>query len=729
MKTLKKNKLKLVVIFIFVLSIFLITLSFVHAYLSVTAINGLAKYANTIDEKNNKILSAELFYEITKNRAKSFSNHFKTAAKAVEMLAELTLKQLVENNIVENKDVKINLTKYRGRNFFVDTTQQYFNIYYWGSESNVPPKIIDQLTSLKEISDVFMGMKNMFPESFYSIWVFSTNKFVFAYPKIENYYKDIKESIDFNKIYPEEVYPLSIKDKERKVLLPCIFEKPYLDHLGNATVGIKTAIYDEGKLVARVGVDLDLEKLTKAMLRVQLSKEHIEEIYYTENFSFLLGEKGNIIIFPQKYAGLFLLPRNDSDFNIFLDRDPINLSDSDSTEIKALAKSIIQNDSGTAEIQLNNIDYFVAYSELEETGWILCNVIRKDSLLSPTINTNEMIGFTVKKIFKQCLLITLTFLAISFIILFILFKYYVLAPIRRIRGGIKKMGDGNFNIDLKENGAVEFAELSKAFNYLGKELREYMRNLSKEVASRQSIETEVQLAENIQRTILPEALSFSANDSFQLVSRLNAAKNISGDFYDYFYITEKKIAFLIADVSGKGMQAAFFMAMSKVLIKNQCLLDPNNPAEVLKKVNQALCMDNKAQMFVTLCLVYYNIEDGSAIYVNAGHHSAAVLRDNNIKRVSKSNNIALGILDETEFIAATVKVNIEDTVILYTDGIPEAVSPEGDEYGEERLEKLMLKNKNMPLDDLCDAIMKDVIVFEGENRFDDITLIGFKRFK
>jgi phosphoserine phosphatase RsbU/P len=284
-------------------------------------------------------------------------------------------------------------------------------------------------------------------------------------------------------------------------------------------------------------------------------------------------------------------------------------------------------------------------------------------------------------------------------------------------------------VNLNEDGPKEISELSTAFNYLGKELRAYMENLKNEVAFRQAIETEIEIASKIQRSILPNPASLPTQGKFILTAKLDAAKNVSGDFYDFFYINKEKIAFVIGDVSGKGLQAAFFMAMSKVLIKHCCLLEFADPAKVLATVNKALCMDNKAQMFVTINLVFYNINDGTFVCGNAGHHVGVLVKDNNVRKIKKYKSIALGILEDAEYITEKGELETGEFGIQYTDGVTEAISPENEEYGEDRLKTFLSKNKDLSIADIGDKLLDDVIKFEENQRFDDITLVILKRLK
>ena len=724
----RKKRLKLIVIFIFTLSLFLISLLFVYIFLSKKTMEELADYANKIDMENNKILSKELFFNTTTERAEVWDKNFEIIANIVKMLTIVVEKQLIESKDINlDKTNKIKMKKIKDRDMFVDNTQKNFNIYYWGNRNYVPDIIKKRLISFKKISDLFIGIKKIDSELFAGVYASFVDNFAFGYPRMDAYFRNISYGRNYSDIYLHD-FPLQIKNKNIKIFPTCFFERPYKDISDVVVMGVKSAIYDKGKLFAHVGIDLRFEEIQKSMLSGYVDILHD---YNKENAYFLLSKNGKIITFPQNYAELFSLPKKYLNLDNYLEHTSTKLSDSTEPVIKSLNNNIAQHDSGIQQLVIDNSIYVVAFSKIKKTGWTLGQITKKETLLSSTIKSKELIDSTVRKVMKRDVLITIIFLTLSFLILYITFKYYILSPVKKIRKEITKVGKGDFNIDIKEEGTLEIAELSSAFNYLGRELRNYLINLKHEIKTRQEIEDDIKIAEHIQRSILPDIRLFPTDGKFQLETRLNAAKNISGDFYDYFYVSDKRIALLVADVSGKGIQAAFFMSMCKALIKHCCFTEHNNdPGNVLEIVNNALCMNNRPQMFVTVVLTFYNIEDGIIHYANAGHHSSFIVRSKNnvIETPASYRNVALGIIENVKYRTGTEKMEVGDTGIVFTDGVTEAVSREGEEYGIERLKNVLLDNCNLPLDSLCDTIIKDVTDFEGEKRFDDITLLALKRF-
>ena len=308
------------------------------------------------------------------------------------------------------------------------------------------------------------------------------------------------------------------------------------------------------------------------------------------------------------------------------------------------------------------------------------------------------------------------------------FATTVTKPIILLRNQVKKIGKGNFDVQIKEEGSLEVVDLIKSFNYLGKELQEYIKNLKTEITERQKVENDIKIAGNIQRSVLPDVTEKYKNRGFSLAAHLNSAKEASGDFYDFFYLDDDRLVITIADVSGKGIPAAFFMALSKTVLKNICESE-NDPAIALKKANNIISTDNKEFMFVTLFVMYYNFKTGEAEYANAGHHEGMILSDKNnkIEYFGKFNDSVIGFVKDFQYQKGKITFKKGETLVLYTDGITEAISPDQTPYGEKRLETLLLKTKSQPVDDMCSNVIKDVRKFENNTRFDDATIVMLRR--
>lgn len=242
------------------------------------------------------------------------------------------------------------------------------------------------------------------------------------------------------------------------------------------------------------------------------------------------------------------------------------------------------------------------------------------------------------------------------------------------------------------------------------------------------IETELNLATNIQANMLPSIFPiFPEHKEFDIFASMQPAKEVGGDFYDIFMIGEDKMAFLIADVSGKGVPAALFMVIAKTLIKNYAQMGLS-PGEVFTKANETLLEGNDANLFVTAWMAILDINTGDVTYSNAGHNPPIIKRANSDYEYLKSKpGFVLAGLDGFKYKDMTGHLDKESVVFLYTDGIPEATDINNNMYGEERLLQLLNSTQDISSKELVEIVKDDLDVFYGDaEQFDDITMVALR---
>ncbi len=306
------------------------------------------------------------------------------------------------------------------------------------------------------------------------------------------------------------------------------------------------------------------------------------------------------------------------------------------------------------------------------------------------------------------------------------------SPLKNIHEKLKNYKGGSFNIKIPESGSLEIATFIHAFNELGDNLNSYINELEKEIIARNRIESEIKIAQNIQKSMLPKPSNDFDCKNFSLYSKLIPAKNIAGDFYDYFFLDKEKnkLVFLIADVSGKGISAAFFMCIVKTIVQSICLSGKNEPKDILRKTNEMISKHNPECMFVTFFIVYYDVKSGNLSFANAGHHSTMhITNTQTIETFGELNNVVLGIYPEHEYFSGHKNIKKGETLVLYTDGITEAMSPDDEEYGEGRLRKILSENNSASPEILCNLVIEDTLKFQHNKIFDDMTILAIKRNK
>ncbi len=250
----------------------------------------------------------------------------------------------------------------------------------------------------------------------------------------------------------------------------------------------------------------------------------------------------------------------------------------------------------------------------------------------------------------------------------------------------------------------------------------------KTLAEKVVFENELRIGRSIQESLLPMIFPpFPDRREFELYADNIPAKEVAGDFYDFFFIEEDRLAIIIADVSGKGVSAGLFMAITRTLIKVTSD-DLKDPAGILEKTNRVLSLDNEACMFTTMFLAVYNVKTGKLEFANAGHNPPLIIHtDGEITKVCVSRDPVLGIVEEQHYHGGEITLEKDQTLVLYTDGITEAVAPDGEFYGEENFSQLLKENRGLPLEGLAGKIESELEEFQQGEQFDDITFLLLRR--
>ena len=243
-----------------------------------------------------------------------------------------------------------------------------------------------------------------------------------------------------------------------------------------------------------------------------------------------------------------------------------------------------------------------------------------------------------------------------------------------------------------------------------------------------AIQNELEVAREIQSAMVPQIFPpFPERKEFDIVARMRPAKKVGGDFYDFFFIDDKHLGFAIGDVSGKGVPAALFMAVSRTLLKATAL-ENLPPDACLSRVNKLLRAEKTNAMFVTIFYGILNTMTGEIQYCNGGHNPPYILTNQGqIRQTELTDGFVIGAISNSIYKANSIRLNPGDKLFMYTDGVPEATNPETDMYMEERLGKCLLKLKDLSLTDLVQGVFNDIEMFTNEAaQADDITVMALK---
>lgn len=247
-----------------------------------------------------------------------------------------------------------------------------------------------------------------------------------------------------------------------------------------------------------------------------------------------------------------------------------------------------------------------------------------------------------------------------------------------------------------------------------------------ETQKTERISTELNLASDIQANMLPNIFpAFPNRDDFDIYATMTPAKEVGGDFYDFFMVDDNHLAMVMADVSGKGIPAAMFMVIAKTLIKDHTQLGLE-PSEVFTRVNNILCEGNEAGLFVTAWMGILDLDSGKLIYANAGHNPPVVKIDGEVKYLHTKPGFVLAGFEGYKYQQFELQLKIGDKLFLYTDGATEATNKDGELYGEDRLIECLKNQNGKTCADALHAVRADIDKFVGEaEQFDDLTLLAF----
>lgn len=339
-----------------------------------------------------------------------------------------------------------------------------------------------------------------------------------------------------------------------------------------------------------------------------------------------------------------------------------------------------------------------------------------DYLLTATLPREEMY-MSRDSVIKVLVVGNLILFGVIFLLVSRLLQKVVINGIYTVNSSLNEITQGNLDKKVQVGTTSEFKSLSKGINATVNALKKAIENEA------QRIDAELEMGRTIQTSVLP--VEFPDNEKCHLAAGMFTAREVGGDFYDFFTVDENRIAIIVADVSGKGITAALYMMTAKTLLKE--LLQKHPPAEAFDQANQELCRNNKAHMFLTAFVSVIDLRDGTASCVNAGHNPPLLLRHNGEAAYLKiKHSLVLSASKRAKYTAVPVKLEHGDKICLYTDGVTEAMNCRKELFGEERLLKTLQNAPETP-EAIVETIRKDVAAFAGEEpQNDDITVLVFE---
>ncbi|MCM1046251.1 MAG: SpoIIE family protein phosphatase [Candidatus Gastranaerophilales bacterium] len=486
-------------------------------------------------------------------------------------------------------------------------------------------------------------------------------------------------------------------------------------HEGGDCIVCAQPVYVNDEIVAVAGVGSYLHTVNEAVLNTVIG-EH--------GYAFLVNGNGQIMVSGADSGETAASAEENTDLRQGVNR-----------QLAEAAEDMVSGGSGLCKISVDGREVYLAYAPLEGLGWSFVTVMDVAEVVSPAKESQREILALTETVARQqeasirrtqviYIAIVLS-AAIVISIISILFAAGLTSPILRLTKEVAGIDGGNLDHKIQIVSGDEVEDLGNAFNDMTAQLRAYIGNLAAVTAERERIRTELGLASQIQADMLPDSThSFADRKDFVIHAGMTPAKEVGGDFYDFFLAGEDQLVFLAADVSGKGVPASLFMVIAKTLLRS-CVSGAKDLDIAVAEVNDKLCVSNKNDMFVTAWVGVLNLTSGILTYVSAGHNYPLLKHgEDGFSYMTERSGFVLAGMEGGKYQKKTVRLHPGDTIFLYTDGVTEANDEKGNLYGEERLERLLNRHVEKEPRQLAEAVWEGLKNFQGKaEQFDDITML------
>lgn len=579
--------------------------------------------------------------------------------------------------------------------------------------SEYETELIDEMHKLANIQDLLVQYNknnNMISSTYIATesgWMIQADYIAYSKFSEDSYVADFYEADE------RQWYQRALLTEEGKTVYSDVIEDI---HEGGKCIVCSRPVYVNGEIVAVAGVGSYLDTVNEAVLNTVIGES---------GYAFLINEKGQIMVSGTETGETAASAE-----------EKMSLLESSNRELAKTIEDMVEGKSALTKIPLDGREVYMAYAPLPGLGWSFATVMDVDEVIAPAKHSQQDILTLTDEVSKQqntsiirtllMFLVIILFAAALISITSILFTNRLTEPIRRLSNEVSQIDGGNLDKKIQISSGDEVEELGKAFNSMTAQLKNYINNLAAATAEKERIRTELNLASQIQADMLPDSEHMLTNrEEFSLCARMTPAKEVGGDFYDFFMIDENHLGFMVADVSGKGVPASLFMVVARTLLHTR-IKSGGTLADAVTKVNDSLCSVNKNGMFVTAWIGILTIPTGILTYVNAGHNPPLVgnKKDGYVYLKERSGFVLAG-MDNITYTQKKIQLKQGDTIFLYTDGVSEANNEAGKLYGEERLQILLNNCKKMQPSELTEAVWKGVQEFQGHaEQFDDITMLA-----
>lgn len=487
---------------------------------------------------------------------------------------------------------------------------------------------------------------------------------------------------------------------------------------GKPMITCSKPIYNaNNQFIGVAAADVTIETINQKVISTQVGNN---------GYAFLIDGKGMVVAHPH----MQITGRNwDGAF------ESGSLLESQNTELAAIAREMVSGNTGVGRCSVDGGDKFIAYSPIQRTGWSIGIAMPIDEIVAPVEATRARItsataDFSAKTSSQiEGMLATLVVTSGGLIVIVAGIAYLlarrITRPIVGLSQGVRVIGSGNLDQHLDVHTGDEIEDLAAAFNKMTDDLKEYIHDLQETTSIKERIESELRVATDIQSSMLPRLFPpFPNRKEFDLYATMVPAREVGGDFYDFFFVSPTRLCIIIGDVCGKGIPAALFMAICKTLLRTEAL-HTSDPGEVLFNVNNTLYPDNEASMFFTGLCAMLDTDTGEITIANGGHNPPLLCpAGREFEYIQLPRGLVVGAMPDTGYESQTYNLQPHDTLVMYTDGVTEAMDRDNRLYSEPGLLSCLNTLRDKSVADIIHGIKADLDIFvQGTPQSDDITMV------
>ncbi len=487
-------------------------------------------------------------------------------------------------------------------------------------------------------------------------------------------------------------------------------------------IGIMCAlpVYQGNQLAAVVGADLFLDNMADSISRTARNG----------SFTFIVNQYGHVVFSPLTEGTLRV-------------REPSEAQDlrtSDEDGLGAFMEQALMGVTDVTAVTVDGVAYYMVGAPVEAVGWTVVSAVSQEAANSPTVMMEQQyddILAEAQSAFTDSLgsarttiLVLLGVILVMGVTGALVLSKRIVKPLGIMTEKVQSLGGNNLQFFMEDayRTGDEIEVLADSFATLSARTLQYVDQVQRVTAEKERIGAELNMATDIQASQLPRLFpAFPNRPEFDVYASMTPAKEVGGDFYDFFLVDDNHIGLVMADVSGKGVPAALLMMISRVLIKSH-LQNGETPGEALENVNDQLCEGNDAELFVTVWLAVLEISTGKGVAANAGHEHPTIRRaGGQYELVTYRHSPAVATMEGIPYKEHTFEMRPGDSLFVYTDGVAEATNADNELFGTDRMLKALNRDPDADPECVLRNVMESINAFvAGAEQFDDITMLCLK---